>query len=61
MVVKNIMVPVWVFSIVRHLYLGDPKEDHDFDNHPIWVMQGISLRGLFYGSLLWPLKAPRVG
>ena len=33
MVVK-IMVPFWVLIATRHLYLGDPKRDHNVENHP---------------------------
>ena len=29
------MIPFWVLNIVRHLFLGYPKRDHNFDNHPI--------------------------
>ena len=35
-VVVRIMVPFWVLSITRHLLLGDPKGDHNFENHPSW-------------------------
>ena len=28
------MVPFWVPIIIRHLYLGYPKRDPNFDNHP---------------------------
>ena len=28
------MFPFWVLDIIRHLYLGDPTGDHNFDNHP---------------------------
>ena len=30
------MVPFWVLNIIRHLVfnLGDPKGNHNFDNHP---------------------------
>ena len=31
-VVAKIMAPFWVLIVMR--YLGDPKTDHSFDNHP---------------------------
>ena len=32
---SKIMVPFWVFSIIRHLvFLVGPEGDHSFDNHP---------------------------
>ena len=34
-VVVKITVPFWVLSIIRNL--GDPKGDHNFDNHPYGV------------------------
>ena len=32
-VAVKIMVPFWVLAIIRHLVFGDPKGDHNFDNH----------------------------
>ena len=33
-VVVKIMVPLWVPLIIRHLLLGYPKRDPNFDNYP---------------------------
>ena len=33
-VVVKIRVPLWVRNIIRHFYLGYPKRDPNFDNHP---------------------------
>ena len=33
-VVVKIMAPFGVPTIIRHKYLGYPKRDHNFDDHP---------------------------
>ena len=35
-VIVKTIVPFWVLSIMRHLVLGDPRGDHNFDNDPIF-------------------------
>ena len=55
-VVVKIMVPFGVLRIVRHLYLRDPKRDHNFDNHPIFQL----FEDYFKSRILLSAPMPRV-
>ena len=48
-VVVNIRVPFWVPIKVRHLYLGYPKRDLNFDNYPYALSWSRALRVLKSG------------
>ena len=39
-VVIKITVPFWVPYIIRTYYIGYPKRDHNFDNHPCSINPG---------------------
>ena len=42
-VVVKIMVPSWVPIIIRHLLFRVPKRDHNFDNYPCGLQEGLHL------------------
>ena len=43
------MVPFWILNIIWHQDLGDPKQDHNFDNRPCVGLGSV---------LLGPPKSP---